>query len=371
MHSSKETSGDRSTFLYSDDFGTTVNRHPIKALYKLIEQKNLQADLLLCPGDVANRADKQGLITGWSYLTRIKEKLTANSLVATIGNHDIESRNEDLGNVFSEIKLFDKDYPLPNVSDSYWAQGYSISEYKDVLILNLNSCFFHGNSKNALLSKVEQYQLEGIEKELIQKDASKYTYKVLLCHHHPIGHASMDYRDTDKIDRGDDLLKLVNKYKFQIIIHGHKHEPRLTIIDTLPIFCAGSFSSLMNVNDLKVDNTFHIVSLEEWASKGVIQTWVYLPKEGWVTRLDSQFPCQIGFGYNGDIKVLAEKIREWFFKENGRVVLYDKLVSTFEDLTYMNEQGQKELADILKEKYSLMFSPEFPNKPNLLAAIIQ
>jgi len=374
MHSlSEKPVGHISTYLHSDDIGKSEARHPIKALKKLIEKEELETDLILCPGDITNFADKQGLITGWSFLEKIQDKIGAKHIIATVGNHDIENRNENVGNVFLDLQLLDPEYPNPSkLNDSnYWSLGYCFVEYENILVLNINSCFFQSNAVTAKKSKIDISQLEAIKNELAKKDLKKFEYRMVLIHHHPIAHSNMDYEDIDKLDNGDELIALVNQYKFQIIIHGHKHDARLTIFNSLPIFCAGSFSSLMNVIDMKSDNTFHIIYLESGESKGYIKSWIYAPQEGWVSRKDTRFPCLTGFGFKGDLNLLAREINDWLMASVlPNVSYYEKLLSSFPDLNFLTKENQMELAGILKNTYGLEFSPNYPNKPDVILKLI-
>jgi predicted phosphodiesterase len=375
MHSSKEKSPENiSTHLYSDDLGTSENRHPVKALYKLINKETLRTKLLICPGDITNHADKQGLLSGWSYLEKIRSQLNATDIVATVGNHDIQSRNDLVGNVFLELQSLSPDYPVPKdiENSNYWSLGYLILKRDETLILNINSCFFHKNSITAKKSQIESSQLEAIEKELNSVNLDDFPYKIVLIHHHPIIHSNMDYEDVDKLDKGDELISLIKKFKFQIIVHGHKHESRLTISNSIPIFCSGSFSSLMNVNILKCDNTFHILNLEKFQAKGFIETWIYAPQEGWIYRQDTPFPCVTGFGFDGIIGSLAKEINEWLStSKEGKMSLYNDLKSQFPDLNYLNKDKQIELAEELKNNFNLSFHPNYPSKPEVIIATIR
>ncbi len=374
MHSSKEKPPDVATYLYSDDIGRSETRHPIKALKNLIDKDELDAYILLCPGDITNLADTQGLITGWSYLEKIRVKIGAKKLIATVGNHDVASRNDDIGNVNLDLQLLDANYPIPSdlVRGDFWTNGYSFVDFENILVLNINSCHFHNNSKTAKKSKIDISQLDSIRKELQKKDLTGFDYKIVLIHHHPIPHSNMDYEDLDMLDKGDELIALLNQYKFQILIHGHKHDARLTIYQSLPIFCAGSLSSLMNVKDLKSDNTFHIINLEAGEAKGYIESWIYAPQEGWVSRLDTRFPCLTGFGFNGDIKTLAKTINDWLSektKENRSY--YEPLATAIPDLKFLTNANQVDLSKILETEYDLEFSPNYPNKPKLISKLIR
>lgn len=57
------------TFLISNDPRYPENKHPVAALLKLIDSNpEINADYLICPGDLGDRADEQGIISSWSFL---------------------------------------------------------------------------------------------------------------------------------------------------------------------------------------------------------------------------------------------------------------------------------------------------------------
>jgi metallophosphoesterase superfamily enzyme len=70
-------------------------RHPISGLKKLISDNKLRADILLCSGDLANKATPSGLNYAWRQLEILKNALGARKLIATAGNHDMDSRYQD------------------------------------------------------------------------------------------------------------------------------------------------------------------------------------------------------------------------------------------------------------------------------------
>ncbi|AMR33468.1 hypothetical protein A0256_19605 [Mucilaginibacter sp. PAMC 26640] len=367
-HKSAEHKNLTSTILYSNDIGVAEFKHPVKALYKFIKAQELKADIVLCPGDVTDSSDDQGLLTGFSYLEKISKALDTEKLIFTIGNHDVNSRDSLADDVFNKLKNIDEKYPLPTktANDHYWLHGFAVITDGDVLILVFNSCYSHRTSAKAQKSKIDQPTLDKINAELALHKVADFKHKILLCHHHPLNHANIDYEDSDVIDKGDLLIDLVVKNGFHICVHGHKHEPRLRTVSKLPIFCSGSFSSLMNVSVIKGDNTFHMIYLKETENKGYIKTWVHLPMVGWMTRDDSQFPSYVGFGYQGNIEILAKQIVDFLEKTGSSFIQFETLEKQFEDILYLDEQDQKKLSTILLDKYHWSFEPNYPNKPRLL-----
>jgi len=358
----------KSTFLYSDDLGLVESRHPVKALIKLINDSKITANYAICPGDITDGADPAGLMSGWNWLEKIRSKLGAEYLISTVGNHDASSRDLEIDSPFEILRVLDDKYPLPTkeVNDEYWLHGFGIFTHEKTLFLVFNSCFSHVSASKAQTSKVTNNQIETIRKRLIEINAKDFQYKVFLCHHHPISQGNLDNADIDVISNGDKLIDLLNEFNFQVCIHGHKHDPKIRVLDKLPIFGSGSFSSLMNVTDLKSDNTFHLIHLEEKENKGYIQTWVYMPLKGWIQRDDTPFPCNVGFGFDGRVQDLSKAINKILEDKSMEYIVFERLTALIGDLKYLNLKDQIDLTSDLKDNHNLVFIPAYPNTPQIL-----
>lgn len=100
------------TFLFSNSPRKPVNQHPVVSLLHLIDKKELRADILLCPGDLGDKADEQGITSSWQFLEEIKTKLSASLLIGIPGNHDINSRQLNKKEPFEFIKNFHEGFPV-------------------------------------------------------------------------------------------------------------------------------------------------------------------------------------------------------------------------------------------------------------------
>jgi predicted MPP superfamily phosphohydrolase len=105
-----------------------VTPNPFTELLALLsEDPPLQADLLVCAGDICDQADEQGLDYAWGRLNEVASKSGA-TLVATAGNHDLDSRF--LKNSFNPkgaLQALRPTFPheSPSASDMYWARNFS------------------------------------------------------------------------------------------------------------------------------------------------------------------------------------------------------------------------------------------------------
>src|SRR4051794_38901144 len=86
------TTGGEPSNLRVGDPQDQVGLNPIAGLRRLIEEENLTADVLLCPGDLGDRAERAGIQYAWRAVTDLQSLFGAELLVAAAGNHDLDSR---------------------------------------------------------------------------------------------------------------------------------------------------------------------------------------------------------------------------------------------------------------------------------------
>lgn len=372
-HSQSEGPNEKATYLYSDLPKRPINKNPVEALKTMIARESLKTEILLCPGDISDKADTQGLISGWDYLGEIKKQLSAKVLIATTGNHDVNSRKLKDKTPFEALKDSINNYPVDDndaMCKAFWAEGFCLYTVNNYAILVYNSSQYHTDKDEAGKSEIKAATIEKIEK-VISEIPENIAFKVALCHHHPISHSNITYRDGDVIEKGDKFLEILSKNNFQIIIHGHKHEPKLRYENKLPVFCSGSFSSLMNLADTGARNLFHTIHLTPNQQKGIIKSWEYSPYNGWQLKNDTFFPCLTGFGNLTDIDLLAKSCADWFIKRGKELDHYKNLVDQFPDIQFLIPEDQIKLNNTLLKVYNIELSPALPGMPKIISIQIK
>ena len=354
------------SFFYSDMPDRPVNQNPVTSILKKIkEEDSIRSEVILCLGDLGDKAYRQGIKSAWDAVSRIKNEMDCNILIGIPGNHDIDSRKKYSDEPFDYIENFSTNFPTSDeqLNINFWKEGYCIYEEEDFEILMINTVLKHKDEESANLSEISNVTLESINKTLI-KDSTKT--KVCILHHHPIKHSNIEnWKDTDSIERGDNLLQLLNRYDYDIIIHGHKHQPRIVDREGLTIFAAGSFSSFENLQGTGYNMMFHVVNIES-KGKGKVFSWEFNIREGWEKELNRNFPPEIGFGERGDIESLAYRVNEIFNTENEKVLLYDTLKSLLPEIEYLVPENLIKLGEILKNRYNLYTLPDLPLKPSII-----
>ena len=347
-----------STILYSDALRTdTTPRHPVHSLLQEVEKNKeiFRSDLLLCPGDITDKIDHQGYITGWSFLEEIKQSLEACELYATLGNHDVDSRRINSSELpFFVARSIKYSYPIndKNLQEKYWNDHFCIVNAENYILLIFNSVYSHISSSDSSKAKISEEIITKMDQGLKSLGATNKP-KIALCHHHPLNHSNVSYPDSDIIDKGELFLDMLNNHDFSIVIHGHKHEIKLRYYNNILVFCAGSFSSLENLRETESNNVFHQIHVFP-NKKGLIKTWVYGARSGWSQKKDKNFPAVCGFGYHGQIPELAQRVSIWFSQHtNNRLELYKKLISIVPEVELLLPYQQQLLEEELRNLYEI------------------
>lgn len=359
------------SFLFSNMPRKPIFQHPVVAMLKAIEQdESIKSDILLCLGDLGDKANEQGIISAWSFIEEISQKLESKVKIGIPGNHDINSRSQDGKDVFTFIKNFHENYPTANsaLNDKLWSKGYCIVIHENILILLLNTVHDHSDAEKAKSSQIKVETLEEIRND-ISEIKSTITKKICILHHHPIKHSNINnYRDSDSLEKGDDLIDILATLNFDIIIHGHKHQPRIVEYNGVTIFGTGSFSSFANLQGTGFNTMFHVVDLVDGKNFGKIYSWEFNIKDGWKKAYNTNFPYQIGFGANIDESAVASLINDKV-QEAGGPIFYKSILEIQPELEYLTPAKLIQIGEILKHKYKIFPNPEFPLIPSIIIPI--
>jgi predicted phosphodiesterase len=329
-------------------------RHPIAGLKKLIADLDLKADILICPGDMADKASTSALTYVWNELHSLKSLLGADRLIATAGNHDVDSRHK-YNNFDAKGALQSLLPQFPGLSeqecDRYWARNFVLIEEERWRILLLNSSAYHGGGKDqakeAGQGRISESTLSAIESALTKSD--KRDLNILVCHHHLFRDNAIHESDYSEMDGADHLLRLLGSatHGQWVVVHGHKHHPKLQYgaggSASPVIFGAGSLcASLYAELAARARNQFYIVDLDPMAASrhsldvaGKIHAWDWIPNSGWKPAgMRSGLPHLSGFGYRATISAIASRI-VGLFSTSDPFLRWSELVSNLPEIEYL------------------------------------
>jgi hypothetical protein len=331
-------------------------KHPISGLLKLIETEALRADILLCAGDMGDKAQPSGIKYAWKAVHEIGRKLGASLITATSGNHDLDSRFLTTPDADPKGILLglDPPYPLPDeaLNDKYWARNYVIIDNDHYRLIILNSCAQHGTEAHEIEhGRISSHTLAAIAKDLDRSEPR--TINLLLCHHHPQQHMELNLGDYDAMKNGQLLLDMLatGKYGRWLIIHGHKHHPKVVYASgpaTSPtIFSAGSLCAVLYPElQTKARNQFYLLSMpfehiRQFGLVGTIQAWDWAFGEGWApaASTNSGLPAVSAFGFRGDPRQTALRISSLVRNKKG----WDDICNHLPEATYYLSQDLETL----------------------------
>jgi predicted phosphodiesterase len=307
--------------LRADESEDQPGKQPVGGLLKLIRDENLTAQLLICPGDLGDKADPEGIRYAWKALHRVGDALGCKVVLGTTGNHDVDSRYvHNKVDPIEVLKDLSPPYPFPDEASNalYWMRQFCVSEAENYRVIVLNSSAYHGGPDGeqergrvtpSTLTKIKAY---------LETSASK-PLNLLICHHHPQQHSELLLGEYDWMREGQQLLDLLGsgRYGSWIVVHGHKHHPKITYASggsSSPIvFSAGSLSAaLYQELGTAARNQFYILSFDienphDSGRLGRGQAWDWATSRGWVqASTGSGLPASFGFGCRQDPFSLSE-----------------------------------------------------------------
>lgn len=350
------------SYLHSDALALPECINPSESLISLAKKRGIRADVLLVPGDITNRANKQGIVSGWQCLQRIAEALKVKSIAASLGNHDVDSRSEDdQADPFYLTKHLAKNFPIPNKrqQQTFWANGFCLLSKKDFCVLIINSVFEHHNEEEAKRGSITPHCLKELSSSL---ESINQPTRIALLHHHPLPHEVHGLGNDDLMKRGSLLLDLLYENNFQLVIHGHKHHPKLTHFfkggRLLTVFGAGSFSAT-NTSGIFTNtrNLFHLIKLsnpvpQNCSNPGQIYSWEYHVANGWTepNKTSADIPHVTGFGCLMTSEQLADEIEASFNTEKQPFLKWKTLLNKIPQLDFLTPQTFDQLVTYLKKK---------------------
>jgi len=364
-------------------------KNPWSDLVDLIRRNEIKVDLLLCPGDITTHAQHEPLKAAWKGLVSLGKELDASLVACATGNHDVSSRIEkghgnpvhemdNPSDFFENLKLLSPEYPLQilkNIPDNtqhrrnriqYFGADFLLHEDEHYRLIIFNSCARHTNDQ-AVFERGAIAESTLIELREQLKLATTRKINLFVCHHHPVVHTQDGKGTYDFLQRGDELIQLLQDNGDWIIIHGHKHDGRIIYAPTgapgsAPvIFSASSVGAILskdNLNNFK--NQFYILDIflpTRGCSLGSVKAWNWHFGEGWSQAIDPRVGLisGTGFGERTHSDDLAERIATDLGDEP---VPWEEIVSKFSFVRHLTPGSLKELIKSLRNNHDIVHLPD-------------
>jgi len=332
------------------------SHHPIAGLLDLINRESLSVDILVCCGDIGDKAKPSATKYAWERIQSLKTALKAPLLVATPGNHDVDSRHKyNEHDAKGTLQALTPPFPLPLEADNdkFWSKNFVVVTHDASRIVVLNSSAYHGEQPaDGRPSEFERGRIAASTlARLVQALDGTPPAKVnlLVCHHHPHKYGDIQVPDYSEMQGGDALLAYLagGTVGRWMVIHGHKHHPRICYSSgtaTAPIiFSAGSLcASLYKEIQGQARNQFYILEIP-WGRfdslnlelAGRFRAWDWIHATGWrPAGPQSGLPGSGGFGYRPEIEYDVSKIVK-LVQKRGPYLRWDEVIKRWPKLAYL------------------------------------
>lgn len=349
--------------------------NPFAGLNSLISTHGLEADLVVCCGDMGDKASPEGQQYVWREVTALKSALKAQMAVGTAGNHDLDSRFQYTQyDARGQIQSLDPPFPISDEMKwmEYWSKNFTKFDVDGARIVLLNTAAYHGYTK---ADGNPEYHHGRVSDRTIDKLVSSLKIEgerstnILICHHHPFKNDMINIADYSQMENGDRLInELVGSRTGPwLIVHGHKHMPRVFYGpggNSAPaVFSAGSFSAKLypEYADL-ARNEFYIIEIQVPAVlgaatsvKGRIKTWQWSYGNGWVKpRAGQGLGPSAAFGARAEVGEIASEVAQKLLETHkGQSVDWREVIKIKPNIEFLIPEDLNLLLHLLEKTYSV------------------
>lgn len=357
-----ETTSER-TWVQSGEPNPANN--PLAGLCQLIESQELEADVLLCPGDLCDQVEWGALEYVWEKLDEVARVLGAERVIATAGNHDIDSRGRHAPDPIAHgLRELDPPFPARGEEEAqgYWEDRISLISGDGWQVLSLNSTMMRLLDQAAGERDHGEISSETLERLKNVLEGRLESVNVLMCHHHPLPSRHHNPEDSSQMDNGDRLVRLLDELGGPwFVVHGHKHDPDLDYLGgtagaPVRLACGSLGAMLRGRHSTQARNQFHLVEFPvghceriHLSLGGQVRSWTWRAMTGWARALAGDgLPANAGFGHRVDGPSLASELIEGA-RDDGLPTLERASLSTrVPKLEFMLPKDLKRLMDALE-----------------------
>jgi hypothetical protein len=251
------------------------------------EQETSAPVLIAVTGDLTDTAAPEQFREAATFILNLEktfEDWRARALVVP-GNHDVLWEQPDMDDRLSAWRGFAKDrldrnvagqrnHPFALVYDEYASSHGAI-------IVGINSAGFVEKSKqDQNRGRISPDGIADLDSQLKSLSDDNALLRIALVHHHPILIPDLveSGRGYDAIVDGGDLLKVLRRHGFHMILHGHKHLPYIFSEDSraaystrLPreqrpilVVCGGSVGSREVSDKMQTPTNYYNILRIKW-----------------------------------------------------------------------------------------------------------
>jgi predicted phosphodiesterase len=373
--------------------GQGVSSSPTEEFIDLIKRNSdCRPDVVVCCGDMGDQANPTGLQHAWNFLNELVKLSPASLLLATAGNHDLDSRFQHSDyDAKGTLQDLNPPFPLVCLDDSFlskkdierkalhfWADNFYVVVKDTVRFVVLNSSAFHGYGKISENTDLLEYEHGRISEFTIKRmtkvlqeqneklEGGSVIINVLICHHHLEKDGSVDDPDYSSMRGAHTLVDMLSDSDIGrwLVIHGHRHRPRLyqTNDSTGPFVLSAASFGATKFDDPQnpSPNQAYLINLDlremkkcRFLPAGSIKTFSRAPGMAWSNTYYASggLPPNSNFGFRGSVDELAADINDTIIGETP--VKWVNLSEKIPKISYLHYKQLDELNKCLK-RYSMV-----------------
>ena len=261
-------------------------------------------DMLCITGDISNRAHATEFVYADRAIRRVASALgiPGEAVYFVPGNHDVHwpvmgLEPQRFWSAYRYAPLLQGELAFRQRASESAAGAFDVAPYfvawesDKALIVGINSAAYDGPEDELHPGTVRQETLEALDQFLSARVRDPQKLRLCLLHHHPfqMSEPIPDTNDPTIVVNAENFLALLSKHCFDLVMHGHKHQPRLKthlVNNCHPMIsmCAGSFSAVLH--PLHFDgssNLFHVINVHgrdpsSGGITGTVQSWTHKGK---------------------------------------------------------------------------------------------
>ena len=211
----------------------------------------VKCPVIVCiTGDVTNTATESEFKAAAAFITGITKakafgcSISPRNIFVVPGNHDVIYAADDIDERMRPWTEFHNDIYATRLLKREHRQIVQLHDRFDDMrayILSINSAMHVQKDKpDEDRGHIDVQQLKAIQDQLkaVPEDRLRRAIKVAILHHHPVLIPAMAEpgRGYDAVHNSGKLLSILRRYGFQLVLHGHKHNPHTFTDDTRSAF---------------------------------------------------------------------------------------------------------------------------------------
>ena len=355
----------RPSFVELSDPSDSRTSTPFAALKALVEEQELTADLLVCGGDLGDKAHPDAISYAWANIKKLQTELKAPELLVATGNHDMDSRFEYNDHDAKSTLQGLPDYPFSDdaLNNEYWARNVVVGVGPGYRWVVLNSSAHHGYNDEWKHGRVSKRTREYLERRL--QETGPHAINILVTHHHVYKLDGIGLEDYSEMTDASALLGLLTSggYGRWLIIHGHQHGPAISYANGSKgapvVFSAGSFSAVLwDERSTLAQNQFYMLQIPDIAQgypvQGTFRAWDWISDQGFRPAKErSGLPGFGGFGGMLNGSQLADAVQSLYATEGLPFLPFSAVVSSVPDLQFAMPDDYKDFVKDLDTRFGI------------------